>query len=371
MLSEEKLELMAERVYERLHGVNSFYLEKIGNRLKQIGNLDEQSEHQLKSLLMWKIEDVKQIESRLASETGWALKDCKEILEIVAEDVLNDTKQIYNEKGFDFVALKKNKVLYELVEDIIASTFGEIENLTKTTALSETYKKALNEASTKAIAGLESYTSANESICRELAENGIYKITYDKNGKSYSRRVDTSARQAILSSMKQVNLKMSERLGKDLEADGWQISYHSNPRPSHREIGGQIYTIEEFEAAGIQTKLDDFGCLHFKMPFWFGISTPSYSPEELTRLKKEDTKKFNINGKEIDRYEVSQIQRRIENEIRKNADLKFLAQKSGNKKLELETKGKITKLKKEYRQISEKSGLPMKTERFKVVLNKN
>lgn len=369
MLDERQLELMAERVYERLNKVNSFYLEKIGRRLRQIGTLDEDSKHQLKNLTLWQIEDVRQIEARLASETGKTLKYCKEIIELVAEDVLNDTKPIYNEKGFDFVALQKNAVLYELVTDIVNATQEEIENITKTTALNEAYRHALNDATTKATLGLESYDKATESVCRELADRGIYKITYDKNGKEYRRRVDTSARQAILTGIKNVGLRMSERLAKDLDADGWQISYHSNPRPSHRAMGGQVYTLQEFQDAGIQSKLDEFNCLHFKYPYWFGISEPQYSDEELTRLKKEDSRKIMIDGKEMDKYEVSQIQRRLETEIRKQTELKAVAVASNNKGLELQAKGQLTILKRKYKQISELAGLPTKPERYKVYTN--
>lgn len=369
MLSERQLELMAERVYQRLHAVNSYYIEKIGARIKQVGNLDEKSQKQLQNLTLWRIEDVKQIEARLASETGKALNECREIIEIVAEDALEETKPIYNEKGFDFVALQKNKVLYDLVKDVIAETQGELENLTKTTAINQSYKDALDKVFLQATTGLETYDKATESVCRELAERGIYKVTYDKNGKQYRRRLDTSARQAIITGMKNVNLRMSERLAEELDAEGWQISYHANPRPSHRAMGGQVYTLQQFKDAGIQAKLDEFNCLHTKYPYWFGISSPQYSDEELTRLKKEDSRKIMIDGKEMDKYEVSQIQRRLETQIRYQSEVKAVAVASNNKGLELHAKGEITKLKQEYKKISEKAGLPTKPERYKIHTN--
>lgn len=369
MLDERQLEIMAERVYERLNAINSLYISKIGERIKQIGELDELSKHQLKILAQWQIEDVKQIEARLASETQKTLKDCREIIEIVAEDVLDEVKPIYNEKGFDFVALKQNKALYSLVVDIISETQEELENLTKTTAINDFYKKALNSAAEKVLIGLESYEKSTETLCREVAERGIYKVLYDKDGKSFRRRVDTSARQAILTGIKNVNLRMSERLANELDADGWQISYHSNPRPTHRAMGGQVYTLQEFNDAGIQTLLDEFNCLHFKFPYWFGISTPQFSSEDLTKLKENDSQKIMVDGKKIDKYEVSQIQRRLETQIRKASEVKLVAEKSKNKDLELRAKGRITELKNKYKKISEAAGLPTKPERYKLYIN--
>lgn len=366
MLNERQLELLAERIFMRLNSANNFYLETIGRRLGQVGRLNDQEKEILRNIAMWQITDIPQIKKKLLQESNIAKKEIDEILNIVAEDVLNEVKPVYKAKGFDFVALQENKMLYGLVLDIAEATKKNIDNITKTTAIEESFKTALNEASTKVSLGMQNYDTAIESVCRDLADKGIYNVTYDKDGKIYRRRVDTSARQNILTSMKECNIKMSERLARELDADSWEISYHANPRPTHRDMGGSVYTKREFEEQGIQQLLDDFNCLHFKFPFWQGISERSYSPEQLTKYKSEDMNKIEVDGKMLDKYEISQIQRRLETEIRKKSELLLIAKSSKNKGLELKTKGQITELKSSYKKISKKAGLPVKVERYKL-----
>ena len=75
----------------------------------------------------------------------------------------------------DFVALQKNKVLYDLVKDVIAETQGELENLTKTTAINQSYKDALDKVFLQATTGLETYDKATERSPRIAAKRPDFK----------------------------------------------------------------------------------------------------------------------------------------------------------------------------------------------------
>ena len=65
-------------------------------------------------------------------------------------------------------------------------------------------------------------------------------------------------------------------------------------------------------------------------------------------------------------YEGTQLQRKIETEIRKAKDIQIIAKASGNKELVQESQTRITQLTYKYRELSKISGLPTQLERARV-----
>ena len=66
-------------------------------------------------------------------------------------------------------------------------------------------------------------------------------------------------------------------------------------------------------------------------------------------------------------YEGTQLQRRLETEIRKQKDTQILGIASDNKELIYNAQYKITQLTNRYRELSKISGLPTKMEKMRVV----
>lgn len=165
-------------------------------------------------------------------------------------------------------------------------------------------------------------------------------------------------------------------VGEEFGADGYEISYHSNPRPSHADMGGRQYAKGEartvkgvyypsFEKEA-EPLLNEYGCLHFKFSILLGISRPVYSNEQLEQMKAEDKQTFEFEGKEYTRYEASQLQRKIETAVRHEKDLANMAKASGDDDLRREAQYKINLLTSKYAQLSKASGLPTKMERMQV-----
>jgi hypothetical protein len=165
-------------------------------------------------------------------------------------------------------------------------------------------------------------------------------------------------------------------IGEEFGADGYEISYHSNPIPSHADMGGRQYAKGEartvkgvyypsFEKEA-EPLLNEYGCLHFKFSILLGISRPIYSDEQLEQMKAEDKQTFEFEGKEYTRYEASQLQRKIETAVRHEKDLANMAKASGDDDLRREAQYKINLLTSKYAQMSKASGLPTKMERMQV-----
>ena len=254
-----------------------------------------------------------------------------------------------------------------------APTFFPKENQYKIpTSLSETYSRVIDEAVTAAQSGLTDYSSAMRKTMRAISDSGIRTVDY---ATGYSRRLDTAVRQNVLWGIKQCCIGTAEQIGEEIGADGWEISYHSNPRPSHEEMGGRQYA----DGDGITVNgkyyppfsdvadlLQDFNCLHYKFPILLGISEPAYDEEELAAMKENDRRKFEFEGKEYSGYEATQIQRKLETEIRKQKDRANLFAASGDDDGRRAAQEKINLLTKKYKQFSDAAGLPTHKERMSV-----
>lgn len=106
--------------------------------------------------------------------------------------------------------------------------------------------------------------------------------------------------------------------------------------------------------------------MHYKYAILIGISEPNYTQEELTKLKEKDIEEISFNGKNLTRYEASQLQRRIETAVRQKKDLAIIAKASGDDVFRRQIQGDINRLNNQYVALSKASGLPMKTERMSV-----
>lgn len=93
----------------------------------------------------------------------------------------------------------------------------------------------------------------------------------------------------------------------------------------------------------------------------------TYSDAELEDMKPENRPKITYDGKEYDDYSASQMQRRIEREIRKQKRLQAGYKAAGLKDEETATKSRLKILNRKYREFSKAAGLPEQMERIKVL----
>jgi hypothetical protein len=219
------------------------------------------------------------------------------------------------------------------------------------------------------------HTAMRESII-QLGGGGV-QVEY---ASGVSRRLDTVVRQNLLWGAKQASIEYNEMIGQELGCDGIEIDYHSNPRPSHEIMQGKQYSIvgkktingityEDAYEQGIDGEgglLNDYGCLHYKTPIILGISEPRYSEKELARLKEQDKKTYEIDGKQVTGYEATQMQRRLETAIRNEKSIKNMAQAEGNKKLVSDCNAKIKTYQGKYDEISEITGIQGDKKRMSV-----
>ncbi len=397
MLNEHQINMLPERIYQRLDKMNTEYLTSIGEVIKKIGELRPTDVHRLQQMYNYGA-DVHKITNSLSAMSSKNIAEIYDIFDIVARENYNFAKPFYKAKGMPFIPFEENESLQKYVKAIAKQTAGEYVNLTQHTAfsvfakdgksiaplfasnkhkvatsLSDTYTKVIDYAVSKVQLGGESYNKAMKDVIKALASSGIRTVDY---ASGYSRRLDSAVRQNIFWGVKECNQNTADMVGKEFGADGYEISYHSNPRPSHVEMGGRQYaigrarTINGVHYPSFEKEAEPFlnepNCLHFKFSILLGISQPAHDKDQLEQFKANDKKTFEFEGKKYTGYEGTQLQRRIENAAKNYKDLANIAKAAGNEVLRRETQEKINLLTSKYDKLSKVSGLPTKMERMQM-----
>jgi hypothetical protein len=224
------------------------------------------------------------------------------------------------------------------------------------------YTDVLDKAVMQVSTGATDFHTAMRDSIIELGGSGV-RVDY---GGGVTRRLDTVVRQNLLWGAKQASVEYNEMIGEELGCDGYEVDWHSNPRPSHEFMQGKQFVVgkartingvhfDSFDEAN--ERLQDYGCLHYKTPIICGISEPRYSPEELKRLNEQNAKKYTIDGKEYSGYEVTQMQRRLESAVRNEKTTRDLAKASGDNALVKRCNERIKAYQGKYNEISEITGI--------------
>lgn len=398
VIPEETLNALADPIEYRLTQLNDYTLELIGKRIKEIGEISPSDQH-LQQMKLYGA-DVASIEEQLAEITAQNSADIKRLFEVTAENNVDFAEKFYNAQGIPFIPYAQNRNLQKYVAAMAKQTLGEYVNMSQNTAfltynefgdkvltsLAETYQNVLDKAVTAVSTGTTDYQSTMRQTLRELADSGIRTKYNAKTGRAgltadyatgYSRRLDTAVRQNVLWGVKECNQGISDQEGEEFGSDGWEVDYHSAPRPSHEFMGGVQFadgtegkTVDgkyypPFSPAA-EERMQDYGCLHFKYPILLGISEPAYDADELADLKAKDHKTIEFEGKKYTPYEAKQAQRKLETAARHAKDRQKIAKAAGDDTLRREEQEKINLITQKYKEFSDAAGLPTKMERMSV-----
>lgn len=389
-LSEDTINAAAEKVTARIKSVNDLFLSKIGERIAEIGKMKATDINKLTRMSVYG-KDIDAITRALSEASNKSESDIIELLTAVAKDNYAWSEQLYKAKGIDYVPFAQNKELQSLIKSYAKSTIIANRGLVQTVAfmirdkagklipteLSKAYQKTVEQAALAVATGETDYQSAIRQTLRDLADSGLRTTDTGKvvdYASGYSRRLDTAVRQNVLWGAKQANLGYQDQIGEQFGADGYEIDYHPNPRPSHEAMGGQQYAIGgaktidgvyypcfEDEAEPL---LEDYGCLHFKFPIILGVSEPNWDKSELAAMKAADREKIEFEGKTYTKYEAKQIQRKLETAARHQKDRATIAKAAGDDVLRRDAQEKINIISHKYKAFSDAAGLPTKMQRM-------
>ena len=318
MLSPEYYESCADdilRLYEQLEDA---VISDIIRRIVKTGKVTETARHQIEQLqeagLLY--DDILNI---IAGQNDATTQHVRALFEDAGVETVRIDNRVYRENGLTPVDIRQSPAMRQTLEAGYRKTLGDMKNLTLTTAnTSQTaYIDACNQAYMQITSGAFSYQEAIKQAVQMTAKNGA-TVTYPSG---HTERIDVAVRRAVLTGVGQTCREIGIMNAEECGCDLMEISAHSGARPSHASWQGKIVSLSgrrgylSLKDIGYGTG-DGFGgwnCRHDWYPFFEGYSKPSYSAKE---LKKLDEKNIEYNGKMYSQYEISQIQRRYEREIR-------------------------------------------------------
>lgn len=390
MLSEDTLERLSERLVDRIEGLNTYFIKKIGKQIKIIGTVTPSQLSELLQSVQYG-NDIDEIMNKIAEVTDMNVKDIYKIFEEVAKKNQTFSKKFYDYNKVKFIPYEENKTLQEQVMSIAKATANEYVNMSKTfaymsinetgekvfTSISDIYQKITDEAILSIAQGRESYQMAMKKSMKEMTRNGLRIVDYSSG---YSRRADSSVRMNVMDGIRRLNREVQESFGKEFGANGIEVSHHLYAAPDHIDTidGRQFSTDGEKTINGIKyqnydtvnNSLDrhvgELNCYHFPFQIVLGVSEPMYSKEQLEADKQANMHGFEYEGNHYTMYEGTQLQRQIETKIRQYKDRQIGARAIDDNDEVYHCQEKIEQLTNKYKELSDISGLPTKIERLRV-----
>jgi hypothetical protein len=332
MTLEEKAELYADRIAE-------WELFMVALICKEIGRIGKMTPEQAKKYDAEKEtkKTEKIITSALTTSVLLNIKDLPNTYTDVFDEIHKESQYMYKYKGVPFVDIAEDKTAQKIINQYTKKNGADLLEFAKTkavkvldadgnpVALRKQILKSFQDASDYVSSGKTDFYSAMRKSVLELGGNGA-RVEYP-NG--MTRRLDTVVRQNMLYNMKMASADYNRHIGEELGCDGIEISFSANPRPSHRFMEGKQYAkkhgktvngvyYEGAEDKGVYARLyEDYNCNHREKQIILGVSEPTYSAEELARLKAENEKQFTIGNSTGDGYFWSQRMRSLESATRK------------------------------------------------------
>lgn len=374
-MTPEQMDKRVKKLLAKFDDVNTFYIEKVAEQIATIGELSASS-MQIISVWASMYEDINEINKQIAKATNLTMPELRKLY----ADALND---VYHDDRFER-ALKETpltdgqkETLERYAESVYRQTKETLTNLSNTTAVSETYREAVDKAILVVSSGLDDYKSQIRSTLREFGGNGL-QVEYESG---FKRRLDSALTQNIVDGVKQIQQHASDLIGEDLGYDAKEISVHANSAPDHEPVQGHIFLNEEFEK--LQTEQDcvdiegrrfyamrrpiaEWNCMHFAFSYSTKYSKPKYTTEQLDEYVEKNADGCDIDGKHYSLYEARQLMRQIETDIRRQKDIAVAAKAAGDMELRRECQGKINRLTSKYARVVEASGLDAHRDRMVV-----
>lgn len=326
MLSPDYYENCTDAILNLYENLENAIISDIIRRIMKTGFVTATAQHQLEQLQEMGLlyEDILAL---IAQQTDATTQHVRALFEDAGVESVRIDNEIYRENNLTPVDIRQSPAMKQTLEAGYRKTLGNMKNLTLTTAITAqtAYFNACNQAYMQVSSGAFSYQEAIRQAVKKTAETGAF-VLYPSGHRD---RLDVAVRRSVLTGIGQTCREIGRMNAEESGCDLMEITAHSGARPGHAKWQGQLVSLSGKNAGrtikgkkvlslrqvGYGTGDGIFGwnCRHDWFPFFEGYSQPAYSKSD---LKKLDEKNIAYNGEKYSQYEISQIQRRYEREIR-------------------------------------------------------
>lgn len=386
----ELLDALPEELAELFRGLEDTLLDEICSRLALKDQLNEVTVQAIRALRSHGI-DTKDIEKAIRKTAGISEKKLNELF----DDVIARNQKYYTEV-IDLAGLTQPETLVDAatIDAIRRQTLDEFHNITQSMGFlvdggrtmlppAKAYQWALDSAALQIQSGAISYNQAIKSAIQQLA-GGLKVVNYESG---HVDHIDVAARRAVMTGVNQICDQYTNQSAEYLETRYFEVSAHSgardkpgpSPWSSHKDWQGKVYYQSESgehdplglyddlvrtTGYGYVDGLTGANCRHHKYPFIPGVSERTYTDEQLEHI--DDGLGCTFDGKTYTAYEATQMQRRIERQIRAQKKLRNAYKEAGLSDDATAANIKLRRLNAEYSRFSKAAGLPEQPERTKV-----
>lgn len=357
------LDGLIEKLRGRAEAVNSFWLKTIGKRIRELKNLDPS--------------DAAGI-AAIRNDTQ-LIADIVDMVQKAGQDTVEDARNVLRAAArlsMEASPVAQDLAMEEWINGIAEATAGQLSNMANSSVVGvwtpsgfqtprDAYITAIDQAAAQMASGKIGLNAAVRSVLKQFADSGLAVVQYESGTtRSLGAAVEMNLREAT----SMVYQGVQRRIGQEYGADGVEISAHWDCAPDHLDVQGKQYSTADFEKLqrSLARPIGTMNCRHTTYAIILGISPSTYSDAELQAMKKASLKKTEFDGKEMTNYEASQVQRRLEREIRKQKNRTIIAKEAGDDEMRREAQMKINQLTGKYKDLSDAFGLKTKAERMAV-----
>lgn len=326
MLPPEVLDTLPDAFVALWREVEDSILRDAARRIGKMDALTETANWQL-----WRYQQTEAVRNNvvklLARYSGKSERTIRSLLKEAATEAMEREDAIYYHYGLEPTPFEESATLNNLLDAGSRQTNGTWQNLTATTANTVTgaFERTLDAAWGKVSTGAFDYKTAVKQAVDSLADD-LPVVTYPSG---HTDTPEVAARRAVLTGVNQTAGKLQLARMDEMGAEFVETSAHGGARPSHAEWQGRRFhrggpvdyngrhypDFEETTGYGTGAGLCGWNCRHSFWPCYPDLGDPpTWTGESLRQLNARD---IEYNGKLYTRYEISQMQRARERNVRR------------------------------------------------------
>ena len=326
MLPPSYLDAMPDAFVQLAQQVEDEILQDVARRIGKMDGITSTANWQL-----WRYQQTEAVREDvvklLAKYSGKSEATIRKLLKEAATEAMEREDAIYYSYRLEPPPFEESAALNNLLTAGAKQTCGTWQNLTATTAntVSGAFERTLDVAWGKVATGAFDYKTAVKQAVDSLADD-LPAVTYPSG---HTDSLEVAARRAVLTGVNQTAGKLQEARMDEMGAEFVETSAHGGARPSHAEWQGRQFHrggavdylgkhYPDFEQAtgyGTGAGLCGWNCRHSFFAIFPELGDPpTWTQEELEALNARD---IEYNGQKYTRYEISQMQRARERNVRK------------------------------------------------------
>lgn len=326
MLPPSYLDAMPDAFVQLAQQVEDEILQDVARRIGKMGTLTETADWQL-----WRYQQTEAVRENvvklLAKYSGKSEATIRRLLKEAATEAMEREDAIYYHYNLEPTPFEESAALNNLLNAGARQTCGTWRNLTATTAntVSGAFERTLDVAWGKVATGAFDYKTAVKQAVDSLADE-MPESTYPSG---HTDSLEVAARRAVLTGVNQTAGKLQEARMDEMNVEFVETSAHGGARPSHAEWQGRRFHrggavdylgkhYPDFEQAtgyGTGAGLCGWNCRHTFFAVFPELGDPPTWTEE--SLQELNARNIEYNGKLYTQYEVNQMQRARERNVRK------------------------------------------------------